>query len=86
MANNSKRTSQLGIAPTLQSNDRIVVLTNPANTTIANTQTIVLSNFWNAIANNLPGPYANDSVANTNGIAVKNLYFDVNGFIRIRMS
>ena len=86
MANNSKRTSQLGISPTLQANDRVVVLTNPANTTIANTQTVQLSNFWNAIANNLPGPFANDSVANTNGVVVKNFYFDNNGFVRIRMS
>jgi hypothetical protein len=83
---NSKRTSQLGVTPTLQANDRIVVLTNPANTASANTQTIELDNFWNAIANNLPGPYANDSIANTNGIAVKHLYYDTNGFIRIRIT
>ena len=82
---NSKRTSQLGITTTLQANDRVVVLTNPANATIANTQTILLSNFLNSVANNLPGPFANDSVANTGGVALHTLYYDTNGFLKIRL-
>src|SRR5713226_9006934 len=84
MANDSKRTSQLGITTILQANDRVVVLTN-ANTTIANTQTIAMSNFIIMIANNMPGPFANDSVANTNGITIKSPYYDTNGIIRIRL-
>lgn len=82
---NSRRTSQLGITTTLQSNDRIVVLTNPANTTIANTQTIAMGNFIVMFANNLSGPFANDSVANTNGITLRSPYFDTNGIVRLRM-
>lgn len=84
MTTNSRRTSQLGQAPTLQETDRVVVLTNP-NTAIANTQTIAVSKFINALGDNIPGPFANDSVANTNGIALTNIYFDTNGILRIRI-
>lgn len=85
MSNDSKRTSQLGVTTTLQATDRVVVLTNPANTTIANTQTIAMASFIIMIANNMPGPYANDSVANTNGIALGTPYYDTSGIVRLRM-
>lgn len=42
MANDAKKTSQLGIATTLSANDRVVVLTSPASS--AQTQTISISN------------------------------------------
>lgn len=84
MANNSHRTSTLGIATTLQSNDRVLVLTNP-NTAIVNTQTITLANFVKMAANTITGPFANDAVANTNGVAIKTLYYDTSGTIKIRL-
>jgi len=52
MANDAKRTSQLGIATTLSANDRVVVLTNPD--TSAQTQTIAVSDISVALANTIP--------------------------------
>ena len=52
MANDAKRTSQLGIATTLAATDRVVVLTNPASS--AQTQTITVSNLVSVTANLLP--------------------------------
>jgi hypothetical protein len=49
MANDAKRTSQLGITTTLSNSDRVVVLTNP--NTAAQTQTITVTNFANRIVN-----------------------------------
>jgi hypothetical protein len=141
MTNDAKRTSQLGISTTLQSNDRVVVLTNPASS--AQTQTIAVNNFASAIVNilpianttavgvisagpgisiaangqltapmplatntavgvvrtgnnisvdangtisiNLTGPYANDSVAATNSIPLRGLYYNSNGTVQIRL-
>lgn len=31
------------------------------------------------------GPYANDAVANTNGVAIGNLYYDSTGAVKIRL-
>ena len=53
MANDAKRTSQLGVVTAVSANDRVVVLTNP--TTAAQTQTISVVNFINAF------PTANSS-------------------------
>jgi len=55
MANDAKKTSQLGIATTLSANDRVVVLTNPAAS--AQTQTVTVNNFINSLR------YANASVS-----------------------
>jgi hypothetical protein len=52
MANDSKRTSELGIVTSLSANDRLVVLTNPA--TSAQTQTITVNNFSNTVNSYLP--------------------------------
>ena len=59
MANESVKTSDLGITTTLSANDRVVVLTNPA--TSAQTQTIAANNFVSSVANLIP--YANASSA-----------------------
>ena len=50
MANDAIKISQLGIVTTLSSNDRVVVLTNPASS--AQTQTISLANFANSLVAN----------------------------------
>jgi len=34
----------------------------------------------------IPGSYANDAVANTNGVAVGGLYYNSNGTVQIRLS
>lgn len=53
----TKKTSQLGIATTLQANDRVVVLTNPA--TSPQTQTVTVNNFTRAIVASGGFPTAN---------------------------
>ena len=35
---------------------------------------------------NMAGPYANDSTANTGGVAVKQLYYDSSGLVHIRLT
>lgn len=59
MANDAKKTSELGITTTLSANDRIVVLTNPSSTPA--TQTIPLPYLANSIVN--VTRYANSSAA-----------------------
>jgi len=60
MANDAKKTSQLGIATTLSANDRVVVLTNPASS--AQTQTITITNFANAIIDKVQAIIPNTTV------------------------
>lgn len=55
----TKKTSQLGITTTLQVNDRVVVLTNPA--TSPQTQTITLNNFTRSVVSSGAFPTANTS-------------------------
>ena len=84
MANDAKRISDLNVANTLSSTDRVVVLANAATT--ANVQTITMSDFIFSTGNNMPGPYANDAVANTSGVKLKGLYYDTSGFVKLRRS
>lgn len=81
-----KRTSQLNVTTTLQANDRVVVLTNPANTAISNTQTIAATNLLVSIAALVPGPYSNDAVASSSNVALHTFYYDTTGVVRIRIS
>jgi len=48
MSNNVKKISELVVANTLSSTDRVVVLTNPGSS--ANVRTITTSNFANSVA------------------------------------
>jgi len=80
-----KRTSQLNITTTLQANDRVVVLTNPANTQISNTQTITANSLLLSVAKLITGPYANDSAANAAGIPLNSFYYDATGVVRLRL-
>jgi hypothetical protein len=86
MATSARRTSQLGVTTTLAVDDRVVVLTNPANTTIANTQTITIANFIDSVGGGLPGPYADDTVASGAGVIVTGLYYDATGNVKIRLT
>lgn len=84
MANDARRIADLNTTTTLASTDRVVVLVNPANT--ANVLTISVNNFLFSIGNNMPGPFTNNVAANTGGVILKGLYYDNNGFVRIRTS
>jgi hypothetical protein len=83
MSNDAKRTSQLGIATTLSSTDRVVVLKTGAS---QNTQTITTPNLMKALANTIPGPYASDAIANSAGVGLKNFYYDNSGNVKIRLT
>jgi len=85
MANSSRRTSQLGITTTLAADDRVVVLTRPSNTMIANTQTIALSDFVESLGGGLSGPHADDLAAGFAGVPMSGIYYDINGNVKIRM-
>lgn len=79
MANDSRRVSQLGIATTISSTDRVVVLTNPA--TSAQTQTISVSNLGRSIATN-GLPFANSTQVGVVKIG-KNINIDSAGAISV---
>lgn len=70
----------------------------PASTTLANSDLIIIEKVTNSISSSttsmnivnfkkglMKGPYANDSVANTNGIVVGEMYYDVSGTVKVRL-
>ncbi len=69
----------------------------PLASAVANTELVVVQTFANGVTNSfnlpivnafafVPGPYANDAVANTNGVGVKSIYYDASGFLHIRLT
>jgi hypothetical protein len=82
MTDNAKRTSELPTANTIGSSDRLVFLYQ-ANTSSPSTRSITNAKF---IESTVTGPYANDISANTNGVAIKGLYYDASGLVRIRLA
>jgi hypothetical protein len=83
MANDARKISDLTVATTLTSTDRVVVLINPATT--ANVETISANSFMKSLGPLISGPFTNDSVANTNGISLRGIYYDTNGIVRLRI-
>lgn len=79
MARLPKKIVGLSEANTAVANDYLVIEKAGAGNTYV-TSKIKVSNF-NAIG----GPYANDSVANTNGIDVNDFYYTANGDVKIRL-
>lgn len=76
MANNGIKVSELVIANTVVTGDRLVIYrpnVNPAVRTIAFT-------------NIIPGPFANNAAANIGGVALKGLYYDSSGNVKIRLT
>lgn len=64
---------------------------------VSNTELVVVQTFANGTTNSfnlpivnafafVPGPYANDAVANTNGVGVRSIYYDSTGALRIRIA
>lgn len=85
MANNVTTTSGLPQTNTVVATDRLVVLYQ-ANTSAPSTRTITVNNLVNAISTNISGPYSNSTTAAAGGVAVKSLYYDTNGNVKIRLS
>ena len=83
MTDNVTKTSALPQSNTVAGTDRLVFV---ANTTGApSTRTVSLTNLANSIFSTIAGPYANDAVANTNGVAINTLYYDSTGTVKIRL-
>lgn len=81
MANEANPTSNLGPLSAATMNTKFMVVHTFGNGQV---NTLILS-----IANSfafVPGPYANDAVANSNGVGVKSLYYDSTGVIHIRLT
>lgn len=83
MSNDAKRTSQLGIATTLSTTDRVVVLKTGAS---ANTQTITLTNLTKSLSNTIGGPFVSDAAANSAGVGLHCFYYDSSGNVKIRLT
>lgn len=81
MANNAVRVSDLPTAANVALTDRLVVLRQPnINPSV---RTINVNNF---ISSTITGPYSDDANANSAGVPVKGLYYDSDGFVKIRLS
>lgn len=72
MSNNVKKISELAIANTLATTDRVVVLTSPASS--ANVKTITTANFANSVAAKLISNSA--PASNTSNGIPGNIAFD----------
>ena len=81
MTDNSKKLSELPQAANVASTDRVVIIRDPSGSPSA--RTITVNNFINTIT--IPGPYINDSAANTGGITIGHLYYDTSGVVKIRI-
>lgn len=76
----SKKVIELPVITALSSNDRIVVEQIGSNS--STTSTISADNLRKQI---IRGPYINDSVANTAGVAVGQLYYTATGDAKVRL-
>ena len=84
MTDNSKKVSELPQAANVASTDRVVVLRDPAGS--PSLRTVTVNNFVANIGLNILGPFASDSAAATGNIALKGLYYDTTGTIKIRLT
>lgn len=82
MTDNSKKVSELPTAANVALTDRVMILRDPSGT--PSVRTIAVNNFISSLR--VPGPYIDDTAANTAGIAVGSLYYDDSGYVKIRLS
>lgn len=76
-----KKIIELPVVTTLSANDRILVEQVGANT--STTSTISADNLRKVI---IKGPFANDSTANTGGVAIGQLYYMADGAVKVRLT
>ena len=87
MTNQTKKFSELPVAQTAATTDRLVLVYNViGNTAVGNgspqTQTIALSNLVSSV---IIGPYDTDTAAQTGGVALHGLYYTSLGVVKIRL-
>lgn len=80
MTDNSRAKTilELTLATSIDANDRIIVHDVSANTTKQATRTLLGQSLFS-------GPYANDTVANTAGVALGEPYYNANGAVYVRL-
>lgn len=84
MANEAKR---IGDHTSLSApNGNTVLLVDHTSNGYTNTYSLTVTNLAPALLDAVPGPYANDAVANTNSIDVGKPYYDASGVLRIRIA
>jgi len=49
------------------------------------TKSITANLVYAYVTGRIPGPFANDSVASANGLALKAVYYDSSGIVRVRI-
>lgn len=81
MSNEAQVVSNLNILTTSSANTKLVVSHTYANGLIETLRLPITNSTYY-----VPGPYANDAVANTNGVSLKSIYYDASGVIHIRLS
>ena len=80
----AKKITELNATNTVSNSDLLIVETNPS--TSSATRKITIENFVSSVSSNIPGPYADDATANTNGVAVSELYYNSSGVVKIRLT
>jgi hypothetical protein len=81
MANNGIKISDIPVVTTISPTDQVIILRDPAGgKTVRN---ISLNNIYKAT---ILGPFANNTDANTGGVALKSLYYDSSGNVKIRLT
>jgi hypothetical protein len=80
MANNGIKISDLPIANSIATGDRLVLYRPNSGTSV---RTISFSNIYKST---ILGPFANNTAANTGGVALNSLYYDSSGNVKIRLT
>lgn len=78
MADRAKKLTELTALTSLASGDLFIVEDVSANTT----KSVTMSVLKGAVVS---GPYANDSAANTGGVAVGQMYYTSAGDVKVRL-
>lgn len=81
MTDNSRAKTilELPLASGIDANDRIIVHDVSSNTTKQAPKSLLQTSLF-------AGPYANDAVANTSGVAVGAPYYNANGAVFVRVT
>jgi len=64
----------------------LFVVEKYSNSTVSTTGAVTSNTMFKYMTNRIMGPYTNDTAANTAGIAIKELYYDSAGAVKIRLT
>ena len=66
-------------------NGSLFVVEHYSNSSASTTGVATSNTLFKYMTNRISGPFASDSAANTAGVAVKELYYDSTGTVKIRL-